>query len=223
MSDDMDAEFRALVGESAVGSGDAWLTAPPSAIRYRPIRVGDWTTNARVVVEVLGVGLRSDLRAVSNPQPDRSTVEVVAELNWYRNPASPIEIADVPIDRVMVEEEVPYPSDALPPEGDWRRVEVLRRLRRTPADGSPWPLRIPTRCSDADSLIGRRVLVRRVAPDGTWRDLRDHRAVSPIVASQRDSDEQMVRVLDEASWYSGWADPTTPAARTTEAVSIWVE
>jgi hypothetical protein len=224
MSDDeMDIEFQAVVGNETVGEGEAWLTTPPWAIRYRPVRVGDWITGARIVVEVRGLGLRSDLRALSNPRPGLSTVEVASELNWYRNPAAPIEIGDVPFAKVMVEEEVPYPVDALPPETDRAYDEALRLLRRTPAEGSPWPLRLPTRAQYADALVGRRVVVRLPSSDGTWRDIRNHRAVSPIVPSQRDPNEQMVRFLDEASWYSGWADPTTPMATGTDAVCVWVE
>ena len=105
---------------------------------------------------------------------------------------------------------MPYPADQLPPEGDPRHAEALSRLRRTPADGSPWPLRLPTRAQAADSLVGRRVVIRRVHDDRTWRDVRNYRAVSPIVPAQRDPNEQMVRVIDEASWYAAPATPASP-------------
>jgi hypothetical protein len=130
----------------------------------------------------------------------------------------------VPYHLVLVEEEVPYPTNQVPPKGDPRHAEAFRRLRRrSPADGSPWPLRLPTRAPAADSLIGRRVVVRRVDDDRTWRDIRNYRAVSPIVPAQRDATEQMVRVLDEASWYSVPGDISVPAATGVEAFRVWAE
>ena len=223
MSDgEMEREFEAVVRDEAMEDGGEWLTTPPWAIRYRPVQVGDWITGARVAVETRGLGLRTDLRALSNPRPDLPTVDVAAEWNWYRNPAAPIEVAEVPIDLVLVEEEVPYPVDALPPN-DWSYAEALRRLRRTPAEGSPWPLRLPTRSQYADALVGRRIITRKVARDGSWRDIRNYRAVSPVVPAVRDGNEMLIRITDEASWYSSWADGAAPMARGHEAVYLWVE
>ena len=91
-----------------------------------------------------------------------------------------------------------------------------------PADCSPWPLRPPTRAQAADSLIGRRVVIRRVNEVRTWRDLRNYRAVSPIVAAQRDPNEQMVRVIDEASWYSAPGNSSIPAVLGLEAFRVWI-
>jgi hypothetical protein len=170
-----------------------------------------------------GEGLRSDLRAISNPRPPSTSIEVASEQNWYRNPASPAGVAEVPCGLVLVEEEVPYPSDQLPPEGDTRHDEALSRLRRTPAAGSRWPHRLPSRAQAADSLVGRRVVVRRVNDNGTWQDLRNYRAVSPIVSAQRDANDQMVRVIDEASWYAAPGDTSVPTVMGVEAFRVWTE
>lgn len=219
--DDPSADFEAI---AAANKPDAeWMITPPWAIRYRPVEVGDSIVGARVVVVMRGEGLRSDLRAITNPKPPSPTVEVAPEQNWYRNPASPAGVVDVPCGYVLVEEEVPFPVDELWPEGDPRHAEALSHLRHTPAAGSPWPLRLPTRAQVADSLVGRRVVVRRVDDDHTWRDLRNYRAVSPIVPAQRDPNEQMVRVIDEASWYAAPGDVSIPAVMGLEAFRVWVE
>jgi hypothetical protein len=218
--DDTSAEFEAIAAANRPEAD--WMTTPPWAIRYRPVQTGDNIIGARVVVAMRGEGLRSDLRAITNPQPPSTSIEVATEQNWYRNPASPAGVTDVPCELVLAEEAVPYPSD-LPPEGDPRHAEALHRLRRTPADGSPWPLRLPTRAQAADSLVGRRIIIRRLHDDRTWRDVRNYRAVSPIVSAQRDANEQMVRVIDEASWYAAPGDASIPAAMGLEAFRVWVE
>jgi hypothetical protein len=223
MNPDDHAEFEAIAAAQETPTSAAWMTTSPWAIRYRPVAPGDAIVGARVVVLMRGDGLRSDLRALSNPRPESPAIEVTAEQNWYRNPASPAGVVDVPTDHVLVEEEVPYPVDELPPDADPHHADALRRLRRTPAPGSPWPLRLPTRAQDADSLIGRRVVIRKVAADRTWRDVRNYRAVSTIVPAQRDPSEQMVRVIDEASWHSSYADNSAPAAMGIEAFRVWVE
>lgn len=219
--DDTNAEFDAI---AAANEPEAdWITTPPWAIRYRPVHLGDSIVGRRVVVLIRGEGLRSDLRAITDPRPPSTLVEVASEQNWYRNPASPAGVADVPCELVLVEEEVPYPADRVPPEGDPRHPDALQRVRRAPAAGSPWPLRLPTRAQAADSLIGRRVVIRRLDDDNTWRDVRNHRAVSPIVPAQRDVNEQMVRVVDEASWYAAPGDTSGPTATGLEAFRVWVE
>jgi hypothetical protein len=219
--DDTSAEFDAIAAANDPKAG--WMTTPPWAIRYRPIQTGDTIVGARVVVLMHGDGLRSDLRAITNPRPPSALIEVATEQNWYRNPASPARVTDVLCELVLVEEEVPYPTDQLPPEGDPRHADAVHRLRRTPTDGSPWPLRLPNRAAGADSLIGRRVVIRRVHDDHTWGDVRNYRAVSPIVPAQRDANEQMVRVIDEASWYATPGDTSLPAATGLEAFRVWVE
>lgn len=219
--DDTSAEFDAIAAANEPRSD--WMTTPPWAIRYRPLEVGDSIVGARVVVVLRGEGLRSDLRAVTNLTPPSTSVEVAPESSWYRNPASPAGLVEVPAEFVLVEEEVRYPTDQLPTDDDPHHHDVLSRLRRTPADGSPWPLRIPTRAPSGDSLVGRRVIVRRVLDDGTWRDVRNHRAVSPIVPAQRDPSEQMVRVIDEASWYAAPGDATIPPVTGVEAFRVWLE
>lgn len=219
--DDTNAEFDAIAAANAAEAG--WITTPPWAIRYRPVQAGDSIVGRRVVALLRGEGLRSDLRAVTDPRPPSTVIEVASEQNWYRNPASPAGVAELPYELVLVEEEVPYPIDRVPPEGDPRHADAVRILRRTPADGSPWPLRLPTRAQAADSLIGRRVVIRRIHDDDTWRDVRNQRAVSPIVAAQRDANEQMVRVVDEASWYAAPGDTSVPTATGLEAFRVWVE
>lgn len=219
--EDTDAEFDAI---AAANEPEAdWITTPPWAIRYRPVQSGDSIVGRRAVVLMRGEALRSDLRATTDPRPPSTLIEVASEQNWYRNPASPVGVTAVPCELVLVEEEVPYPANLIPPEGDPHREDTLQRLRRTPADGSPWPLRLPTRAHAADSLVGRRVVIRRVHDDHTWRDTRNYRAVSPIVPAQRDANEQMVRVIDEASWYSTPGDTTVPTATGLEAFRVWVE
>jgi hypothetical protein len=219
--DDTGAQFEAIA--AANENAAEWMTAPPWAVRYRPVEVGDSIVGARIAVLLRGDGLRTDLRALTNPKPSSPSIEVAPEQNWYRNPASPTGFAEVPFRYVLVEEEVPYPSDELPPESDPGHGEALSRLRRTPAAGSPWPLRLPTRAVAADSLVGRRVVVRRVEDDRTWHDLRNYRAVSPVVPAQRDANEQMIRVIDEASWYAAPADASIPTAIGVEAVRLWIE
>jgi hypothetical protein len=219
--DGTSAEFEAIAAANKP-EGD-WMTTPPWAIRYRPVQSGDNIIGTRVVMAMRGEGLRSDLRAITNPQPPSTSIEVATEQNWYRNPAAPAGVVDVPHDDVLVEEEVPYPDDQVPPEGDPHHAEAMSRLRRTPADGSRWPLRLPTRALAADSLVGRRIIIRRLHDDRTWRDVRNHRAVSPIVPAQRDANEQMVRVIDEASWYAAPGDTSIPAVMGIEAFRVWVE
>jgi hypothetical protein len=218
--DDTSAELEAIAAANETAAD--WMTTPPWAIRYRPVELGHSIVGGRVVV-LMREGLRSDLRASTNPKPPSITIEVAPEQNWYRNPAAPAGVVDVPHDYVLVEEEVPYPEQQVPPEGDSRHAEAMSRLRRAPADGSRWPLRLPTRTQAADSLIGRRVVIRRVNDDRTRRDLRNYRAVSPIVPAQRDPNEQMVRVIDEASSYFAPGDTSVPAVMGLEAFRVWIE
>ena len=72
--DDTGAEFEAI---AAANKPEAdWMTTPPWAIRYRRVKTGDNIIGARVVVVIHGEGLRSDLRAITNPQPPSTSIEV---------------------------------------------------------------------------------------------------------------------------------------------------
>lgn len=202
----MDDRFRAIVGD-AEADVPHWLTTPPQAIRYRPVRRGEPLATRRVAVNLRGTGLRTDLRAIDTQGDD---VVIADERDWYRNPSKPRAFL-IEHPRVLVEELVPIP-DPLP--------EPM-----APAEGSPWPLRLPVRITGAEgSPIGRRAIVRfRLREGRGWEDQRDFRVCSSVVPSMLDPDSDAVQVVEEAAWYEGWDSPSTGSASNYAALAVWLE